>query len=1210
MAITLLATLCGLQANNSYVRQDVSYDPAQRAMQQTPITSTTTTAITCTPYQIANNVQLDSYCAVDSMGAGVRRKVFTDTTNSSGVVQPFKFVDSQDGACNGNCDLTSQYQSASPTTAPGAQDGTISVSAYSSHPPVTAFLAGVGMPTHVYEYNAPLLPREYQFVWKNLKPGTYVAQLQDNGNCTLNSNPLTVIGGAAPGTGGLPGNILWFKYEYVLPAPSSVFQINQGKIGGYAWNPITKQGYQVAPITLTFPIFYEFYPEYLIGKIVGYVRDNETIIRYYRALKDMKANMFINNSSKLPYPDEDGLKNGWWERLHDGVHDNVQPLDITYFDPSPRLNNGIFYRNYVQYQVVRYGFNGFYEAKFDLKGFDYRVTGFPKPKHQQDTNEWKYLPGYSFFHYVVPETQIVDQYPLGNKVRRVRFHLDEPDFVDVPSTTDYYPVPGTSTDFILFDDSTPDVETQLGDLKVIDVIKNDIDNAGAENGSVWIIAQSPSLPIKYHLRNGVRPGYVQDNFTGIFEDLTPGAYVVDITDSFQPTNRYVSAEFEIEDKYQPRWKLTYDDYHRVGLETFIYEHDWTGGVTDVCATGEPTILSWDSGGDPGGYLPEAVGSTLEFNLLTSVAQQFVDTVKYDDRKHRVDHYRNGKLKFRGYIDATTYQEKMLGAGQTVTITAADGLGKLKTTKFFNHLLERQTARTNQLSIILKCLSYCDVNLPLHVGLNLRERLMAATADPLAEAYVHRNAYEKKDGKVISDEDIIDCRTVLDSILRNYNAMLFQTDGCWKIISLSEVFDPTFAVRAYSPAGTLLTGVDTSAEPLRILESKLATGARELFWINAVQDRTTIPAAQIVKATVGLQFQTNLFKNGDFVLWNLDTPTYWSAVGAPGVTREQGEKAGEFAVKFGGYTNKFEPAKYLLSPPAPHLTGLDEDYMEVKFRAIVDPATSNPAEATVKMYFQILSDGLPYGNPVEADLTSKDKWKDYTFQVPFGVLTGKTVRVRVLAPQNTSGTATSTVRINSLAITVQPGLVNWTAQKTDYVYAQNNVTTRIGLADVELVHADLPLLPGFNNTKHPAKAMDVFAWRHAVSYADYTPTLEWKRPAEVNWFPLLDIAAQDRLVMREYPATQISGDVSGPGIEFLRQGLMLDMPQDVDGKFLIISCFKHERAATATITVRKLQDGFYGNVSQIPNHVRLAYNPGKGYRISFKNGKFSYRISTP
>nr|GFD55291.1 hypothetical protein [Tanacetum cinerariifolium] len=94
--------------------------------------------------------------------------------------------------------------------------------------------------------------------------------------------------------------------------------------------------------------------------------------------------------------------------------------------------------------------------------------------------------------------------------------------------------------------------------------------------------------------------------------------------------------------------------------------------------------------------------------------------------------------------------------------------------------------------------------------------------------------------------------VLDAILRNYNAMLFQADGCWKIISLSEVFDPAFEVRAYSPAGTLLTGTDTSSEPLRILESKLATGPRELFWINGVQDSTSIAAAQIVKATVGLQ----------------------------------------------------------------------------------------------------------------------------------------------------------------------------------------------------------------------------------------------------------------------------------------------------------------------------------------------------------------------
>jgi hypothetical protein len=1217
MARTLIRTYCISNSNNSAQQNHLYYDPALRAQGLPPVVLETTTVISCTQWYLPDGQELDRYCAVDNMGAGVLRVVTSLISEPVGYV----FTDSVSAACNGTCDLTVIYGGTVPTSSPTTRDGTIVVEATSTKPPIDCYIATLGLPTSFVHFNPGVLPAHYQFTYQNVGPGTYAAQLQDNGNCQRSSDPLTVALGGVPGTGGvgMPSAITWFKFEYVNPEPSTIFGgIKQGKIQGYAWNKVTRQGYYVPPITLTFPIFNEYFPDYAIGTIVGYVRPNETIIRYYRALKLMQTSMFVNNSGKLPYPDENGLRDGWWERLHDGVHDNVQPLDVTYFDPQPTLGGPLFYRTYADGHVVRYGYAEFYAAKHEMKGRDYRVTGFPYPANKQDNNDWKYLPNYSFFHYAAAEPTVIDQFTLGTTSTTVRFHVLDPFAPNyVPTTSRYFK--NADSDYILFDDTTQAIEAVRGDLVIVDVIKNDVDVQGAENGSVAVLATSPSLPIKFHLRNGVRPGYVQDNYTGIYESLSPGHYVVDVTDA---ASRYKSVEFDITDGYRERWNLTFDDQDGTPLELRIFQRDWAGAVTPIIGTGEPVVLSWDSGSDPGGYLPEAVGANLDFSLRTEIVSQFLDTALNDDRFNRVDYYRGGKLQFRGYIDSTSYEEALLGPGQEVKLKAVDGLGQLNDTKFINFFGERQVARTSMLSIILKCLSFADVNLPVVCGLNLRDQLMTATGDPLLEAYVHRNAYDKSgdesDAKYVSDDDLVDCRTVVNAILRLFNAMLFQADGCWKIISLSEV-DADFDVRVWSPAGTLLPvgTIDTTPTPLRILPSTNATGPNELYWVDRSQLRTIVAAAKIVNVKVKPQLEANLLDNGYFVDWDSTNtrPQYWSIVGRPTVARAKGDKVHEYVLKFSNYTQAYNTSDYVLSPGIPHLTGQDEDSILLKFEALLEPTVQTTTEMVVTTYFQVLCDGAAYGSPITVDVSTTDKKKEFTAYLPTG-MPGRSVRIRVLNPVAKDAlSVNSTLKFNYIALSIQPGQYDWSNFKLDHKEAENPlpVTTGIRLDDLEIVHADLPLLPSSAGIGLPPKKMDVYAWRHAISLEDYTATIRWKRPKDPAAYPLLDMVGFDRIELRTHPSRQVTGTVRGPGINRLRQGLMLDMPgqPDEEGKYVIISVSKNERLAEADITIRRIVDGYYGGaVVTLPNGVRTAKANGKlGYRVATDAaGDQGYRVA--
>lgn len=1229
----LLHATCVTNPDNSFAKREVFYTTGLLQTGVTPISYENTTTITCSPFTLPMGTELERYCALAADGTGVMRVI----TASGFEFTNFTQTDTPSTACDGTCDLNAPYVTSTPTTSTTAADGTIRLDVTTSYPPISVYNPQLGSPTTQTLYTVPgFTPATYIVQYNNVRAGTYAIQIQDNGNCQLTTPLVTVAAGAAPGTGtpGLPSSIDWFKYQLngSVESNGNAFGTNI-TVSGYAWNKTTKQGYDVAPIAVNYPLFNEQTVRYAAGDIVKFIRRVVVLnyTDYYRAKQELIAATFIG-TGRIPTPTGQS-GDPYWEKLpvfgksklyFRVLFANTVAGEYDYFySPArdPRQTASSFYYFYEADAVVRYGWDGFYRAKRQLNSKDFIDGRIPTPTGATDNN-WEKVDWYAPFYYAIPETEVLDQYAVGTLNRSVRYHVYAPaDPTYAPTSTSSLTVaPATTSpvqgnDFILFDETIPSFETALGDLRVLDVIKTDIDNEGEENGSVALIATSPALPIRYHLRNGVRTGYAQDNQTGIYENLPAGHFVVDIYDA---QDRYTTVEFDILDEQRLRWKLTFDDASANPLEVRIFQRNWTGAVTDVCGTGEPVLLSWDTGGDPAGYLPEAVGANLEFNVRTSVVQQFVATVEQDDRNHRIDYYRNNTLQFRGYIDATSYQEALLGAGQTVKLTATDGLGQLKNTKFVNHLRERQVGRTSMLSIVLKCLSYTDVNLPLVCGNNLRDVLMTTNGEPLLEAYVNRNTYDKKDGKVIADEDLIDARTVLDAILRVFNAMLFQADGCWKIIALNEVHDP-FAVRVFSPAGTRYleadleaAGIDSSAVPLRILESGFATADRELFWINSTQTRTTVAAAQIVKATVALKLEENLLRNGDFTQWDGTNayPLYWTKQGSPTLTRASGEKAKEYAVQFSGYTTTLTPANYLISSEAPHLPGQDEDGMAVKFKALLEHITTDPNELTATLNFQVVCDGTPVGGLLPVLLSTKDKWKEQTLNLPIG-LPGTKVRVRMLAPVATDAASVATrLKVNYVALSIQPGLVDWSDVKDDHQEAANeaSVTTGLRLDDVELAHADLPRLPSAAGTPLPPRKMDVYAWRHAVSLADFRATTAWKRPAYSGPTTLLDNAAQERMALRAVPATEVSGEVKGPGINHLRIGLMLDMPEDLDGRFIVLSCYKNERAGTAQITVRKLADGDYGGVNpDIPDFVRSARKGAKaGYRVASDGTTQLYR----
>lgn len=774
--------------------------------------------------------------------------------------------------------------------------------------------------------------------------------------------------------------------------------------------------------------------------------------------------------------------------------------------------------------------------------------------------------------YSRPVTELVDAYYL-------------------PDNRTYRQVRHDGNGGVKFTDTVPVVEVARGQLRIVNIIKTDVDKPGTPTGSLWVEADSPAPPYRFRLVEAEA-----SNLTGQFSNLAAAEYTIEVTDA---ENRFVSETIRIEDGFRVRWVLNADDEQGNLLRYEILQQRYAGEPITICGDGAPASRGWSEGGsDPGGAIPEVVGSSVKLSLRTSVARQFQDIALGHDRKFRVDAYRGNtnELVFRGYCLPDTYSEPLLSGGQVVTLTAADGLGGLKETAFLNHKGESMEGiRRPLLSTILHCLSRTDTNLPLHVGVNLRDVLMAADSDPLLEAWGRRDAYADE-GKEA------DCRTVLNGILKTFYALLVQKRGAWWILALNEV-DTEYALRSFAPNGEALISIPRP-NPWHLRRAGRATVNGRVEWREGSQRVDIVGAAKYVVSTVKLQFVDNQLPNGDFQRWKADltSPLEWANDGL-NLERFQGEKAGDYVVRMpASATDTYNGS--LLSPPMIHQDGADESpvLFQVKAKVEESPITAldpKPEANLMRLRWRVEVDGEVQPNDIVFEFTSADKESEQEVWLPIN-LEGKTIRFRLLPPEHiVGGGINAAVQLLEVKAVIYPALVKW--PETDHFTALNPRTAFQVGSEVELVHADLPRLLQNDESYIAVAGMDVYAWRHALSLADGRATTEWKRPDAPTAYPLLETSALDRLALLAAPVDVLVGQVTGPDVWRLGMGDVIDAIDDAPGRFLVVSCQHQERRKWAQVSLRKLSNGDFTDPDELPERVRMTHlGPRRthiGYRVA-------------
>ena len=120
----------------------------------------------------------------------------------------------------------------------------------------------------------------------------------------------------------------------------------------------------------------------------------------------------------------------------------------------------------------------------------------------------------------------------------------------------------------------------------------------------------------------------------------------------------------------------------------------------------------------------------------------------------------------------------------LSIECVDGLGLLKNLSFVKENGLHFTGKMTELEIIYNCLKRTNIYLPINVFIPIE--FAGMNGKLLEQVKLNTERFYREDGKSTGDSTIMDCESVLKSILEKYSAVITQQEGEWYIYRFSEL----------------------------------------------------------------------------------------------------------------------------------------------------------------------------------------------------------------------------------------------------------------------------------------------------------------------------------------------------------------------------------------------------------------------------------------
>jgi len=381
------------------------------------------------------------------------------------------------------------------------------------------------------------------------------------------------------------------------------------------------------------------------------------------------------------------------------------------------------------------------------------------------------------------------------------------------------------------------------------------------DGAITISASGSNGTIKFSLN----PAFVyasEGQTSGTFSGLVPGDYTIYAKDPIGCQDN-ISFTIPVTTVYGVRFRLDFTDsldisgkYSRVD----ILERAYAGAISDICGDGTTPIeiVYKGSASDPSKSL---ITSSAELNLAVETEGQFTDLYTGDDRQFLVKYYIGddvGSLSiyWTGYIVPEFHSEPYLFTPYILSVTASDQLGELKNQYFLDLFDNQLKGELKSIKVIAEILKKTNLNLNIRSGLNIFDSNMntASTDDPLDQAYVDCRIYYNKKVPV-------KCDAAITSFVEPFRAQIFQSQGVWWIIRLSDAVG-TFAYREFDYLGDYSS--NGSISPVLNLDVPSAVRAAQgAMFQGRTQILSFLENYGYFAITHDLKKDGNLIDEGDF-----------------------------------------------------------------------------------------------------------------------------------------------------------------------------------------------------------------------------------------------------------------------------------------------------------------------------------------------------------
>ena len=264
-----------------------------------------------------------------------------------------------------------------------------------------------------------------------------------------------------------------------------------------------------------------------------------------------------------------------------------------------------------------------------------------------------------------------------------------------------------------------------------------------------------------------------------------------------------------------------------------------------------------------------VASHLDINIEANKELTMQDLYAEDERHFSVKLLRNAELIFYGYLIPDGIWEDWVYDSWQISISAIDGLSILKNLSFVKDDGTFYTGKITQFDALKQCLKRIGYNLPINVSSDLPTYNGFYGGDSILHSVkmnTERFYFEK------ATNNIMDCESVLKSILETYNATVIQMNGEWWVFRSIDVKNE---MHFHKYDGETITDNVWNAE----LNIGSHIDQYEVFHANANQKKSINPSAQAFRVNYKYGTVKSVNENPDIILdsgltaegWNINNP---------------------------------------------------------------------------------------------------------------------------------------------------------------------------------------------------------------------------------------------------------------------------------------------------------------------------------------------------